>query len=92
MEIIRNAPELGFHAVFKLNWVEEDVIPPGDCRDYSSLNPFHEKAWTCYRLIVNIPDGRYQQISELSQNYSDQFFSAELFPSLLLPPSGSYCF
>ena len=28
IEIIRNAPEieLGFHAVLKLNWVEEDVI------------------------------------------------------------------
>ena len=39
MEIIRNTPELRFHAVFKLNRLEEDVIPTGYIVwDYSSLS------------------------------------------------------
>ena len=50
IKIIRNAPELelGFHAVLKLNWVEEDVILFRIVSDYSSLttlNLFYRVGW-----------------------------------------------
>ena len=66
IEIIRNAPQLGFHAVFKLNtehWVEEDVYPVSDCLRlffFNIIKPILEP------LIFEVLYRRYEKISGLS--------------------------